>query len=417
MGFSTALSGLNAASTNLQVIGNNIANANTVGFKESNTLFADVYAAASGLASGGNQPGLGVQVAAIAPNFSQGTIQSSSNPLSLALNGGGLFRMITGSGISYTRNGQFHVNSKGYLVNANGAQVSGYLANNGIISGALGALQVPTGQVAPQATSTVAANLNLQASATAVNTATYPFSPSNPSSYNYSTSTTVYDSLGTSHLLTLYFTKVQGTGTAGAPDTWDVHYQLDNGTGGNTPSSGTLLTGLTFNGSGQPQGTTAGSTGTINWGDGATPSGIAVNFSSSTLYDQPFAVNNLSVNGNAAGALSGVSVSSTGLVQGNYSNGQSKSLGQIALATFRDLTGLTPLGNNLYGQSASSGPALLGTPGSGQFGTVQSGATESSNVNLTHSLVNLITAQQTYQANAKTIKSQDTILQTILSLV
>jgi len=416
MGFSTALSGLNAASTDLQVIGNNIANANTVGFKSSKTLFSDIYAAASGLASGGDQPGLGVQVAAISPNFAQGTLQSSSDPLSLAINGGGLFRVSTGGGIAYTRNGQFHLDNNGYLVNANGDQLTGYQANGGKITGALGSLQIPTGQIAPAATTTVGANLNLQASATPVNTTTYPFSPSDPNSYNYSTSMTVYDSLGTSHLMRLYFTKVSGSGGAGNPDQWNVHWQMDNGGTGASPSSGTLLSGLTFNSSGQPTGTTTGSTGNISWGDGATASSISVNFGSSTLFDQPFAVNNLNIDGNAAGSLSGISINTDGTLQGNYSNGKSQNLGQVALANFRNQQGLQPLGNNLFGSSIASGPALLGTPGSGSLGSIKSSATESSNVNLTQSLVNLISAQQTYQANAKTIKTQDRILQTILSL-
>lgn len=417
MGYQTALSGLDAASTGLQVIGNNIANANTDGFKSSSLEFSDVYAAAAGLAGGGAQPGLGVQVAGIGTNFSQGTIESSSNPLDLAINGGGLFRMITGSGIAYSRNGQFHLDQNGYLVNANGAQLSGYLANNGVISGALGPLQVPTGQVAPVATANIGAAINLQASSASINTTTYPFNASDPNSYNYSTSMTVYDSLGTSHLMTLYFTKVKGSGGAGAPDKWDVHWQMDNGNSANSPSSGTLLSGLTFNSAGQPTGTTTGSTGTINWGDGATAGGISVDFSKSSLFDQPFAVNNLNIDGNAAGSLTGVSVSSSGTLQGNYSNGKTKALGQIALADFRNLQGLQNLGNNLFGSTVDSGPPLLGTPGAGSRGTIKASANESSNVNLTKQLVNLITEQQNYQANAKTIKSQDQVLQTVLGLI
>lgn len=416
MGYQTALSGLDAASTGLQVIGNNIANANTDGFKSSDVAFSDVYAAAAGLAGGGQQPGLGVQVAGIGTNFSQGTIQSSSNPLDLAINGGGLFRMISGSGIAYTRNGQFHLDKNGYLVNSNGAQLSGYLANNGVITGSLGALQVPTGQVAPSATASIAASLNLQASANAIDTATYPFSPSDPNSYNYSTAMTVYDSLGTSHLMTLYFTKAQGTGGTGTPDTWDVHWQMDNGNSSNSPSSGTLLSGLTFDSNGNPVGTSTGSTGTINWGDGATPGAISVDFSNTTLFDQPFAVNNLNIDGNAAGSLTGVTVSSDGILQGNYSNGKTKALGQIALVDFRNLQGLQNIGNNLFSSSVDSGPPLLGTAGSGSRGTIKASADESSNVNLTKELVSLISEQQTYQANAKTIKSQDQILQTILGL-
>lgn len=416
MGFSTALSGLAAASTDLQVIGNNIANANTVGFKSSTADFADVYAAAAGLAGGGDQPGLGVQVSGINPNFSQGTIQSSSNPLDLAINGGGLYRLQTGSGVAYSRNGQFHLNKNGYIVNDNGAQLTGYLASNGQVGGSLGAIQVPTGNIAPVATSQVGVNMNLKASSTPINTTTYPFSPSNTNSYNYSTSMTVYDSLGTAHLLRLYFTQVQGTGGAGSPNTWDVHWQMDNGNSSNSPASGTLLTGLTFNSSGQPVSNDTGSTGNISWGDGATPSSINVNLSNSTLFDQPFAVNNLNIDGNAAGSLSGITVGSSGLVQGKYSNGKTQPLGQITLASFPNQTGLQPLGNNLFGETIDSGQPSLGNPGSGQLGTIKASANEASNVNMSQSLVNLITAQQTYQANAKTIKTQDQILQTILSL-
>jgi len=416
MGFSTALSGLNAASTDLQVIGNNIANSKTVGFKSSTSQFADIYAAAAGLASGGDQPGLGTQVAAISPNFAQGTLQSSSNPLSLAINGGGLFRVATGTGISYTRNGQFHLDKNGFLVNAHGDQLTGYQATNGAVTGALGALQIPQAASTPTATANIAANVNLKASATAVDTTTHPFSTSDPQSYNYSTSMTVYDSLGTSHLMRVYFTKVKGSGGAGNPDNWNVHWQMDNGSGSASPSSGTLLSGLTFNSNGKPTGTTTGSTGTINWSDGAASGAVSVDFASSSLFDQPFAVNNLNIDGNAAGELSGINIASSGVIQGNYSNGKSKTLGQLALANFRDLQGLKPQGNNLFGATSASGPALLGKPGSGSLGSIKSSATESSNVNLTHSLVNLISAQQTYQANAKTIKTQDQILQSILRL-
>jgi len=416
MGYQQGLSGLAAASNDLDVIGNNIANANTVGFKQSTAEFANVYA--NTVASSVNtQIGLGAALSTVQQNFSQGTINTTGQALDVAINGNGFFQMSNNGTVTYSRNGVFQLNNQGYITDAAGDQLMGYAANaTGVINTAQTVpLQVPTTNIAPLATSTITAQLNLNAQATAPTVV--PFSATNSNSYNYSTSITAYDSLGGTQQVNLYFVQT-ATGSANV-------YAVANGT---TTNLGTM----TFNSAGQLSGTTlppvppaagvpTAALGTFNLAltptDGATtPQTVAINFTGTTQYGGTSGVNNLAQNGYASGTLSNFTIGASGTITGNYSNGQTMTLGQVVLANFNDPNGLLNLGGNQFQQTAASGVAQISAPGSTNHGTLTGGAVEESNVDLTNQLVNLITAQRNYQANAQTIKTQQTVDQTLLQM-
>ncbi len=485
MGFQQGLSGLNAADKDLQVIGNNVANSNTVGFKSSTAQFADVYANSLGAGGGSSQIGIGVSVAAVTEQFAQGNISTTNNPLDLAVNGSGFFRMSSGNTISYTRDGQFQLDKNGYIVNSLGQNLTGYSAVKGVVTpGALSNLQISSASLPPKATTTTTIGANLSSSAT-VPTASGSFNAADPTSYNFSTPETLYDSLGQAHSATFYFVNA-------APNTWNVYTTVDgssvNATQTNAsqlsealataasaasaagataaqitsiqsaintaaasppvtsaalgaaasgaatspaltsaqqlaiagavsmvPNSGSAAPMLLqFNSAGSVTGTASGSL-TINLTNGAAPLTVTEDFSQMTQYGGNFGVNSLTQDGYTAGQLSNYSIGKDGTISGSYSNGQTQILGQVALANFTDPNGLTDMGNNQYGETLASGSALIGPPGTSSLGVLQSSAVEGSNVDLTAELVNLISAQRNYQANAQSIKAEDTVLQTIVS--
>ena len=416
MGFQQGLSGLNASSKSLDVIGNNIANANTVGAKTSRTEFADVYANAIG---GSNAVGIGVSVADVAQQFTQGNITATDNPLDVAINGNGFFEVNQGGVVSYTRNGQFKVDSSGYIVNDQLQQLMGYPADatGTIIPGTAGPLKMPTGGIAPAVTSTIGMEMNLDARlGVTLPAAGAPIDFADPTTYNNATSQTVYDAKGQSVALTYYFQKASS-------DTWNV-YVAANGTpiataGGNPAASTTI----TFPANGgtptAPVGTVAIDIPSVTNAAGALTvpiNGVALDVSKATQYGSQFGVTDLSQDGYAAGQLIGTQFEDNGIVLARYSNGQTKPAGQIEIASFRNPQGLEPLGGNAWGRTVASGDPLVGVPGDGNLGVLKAGAVEESNVDLTAELVNMITAQRVYQANAQTIKTQDQILQTIVNL-
>ncbi|WP_019141191.1 flagellar hook protein FlgE [Noviherbaspirillum massiliense] len=407
MSFQQGLSGLNAASKNLEVIGNNVANANTVGFKGSQAQFADIYA--SSLNGGGtSQVGIGTKVTQIAQQFSQGNITSSSNPLDIAINGGGFFGMNDNGTVYFTRNGQFTLDKSGYIVNSQGLRLSGYNLNaNGVPSGQIVDLQIPSAAMPPQATSTITTAVNLQTGAKPPTVS--PFNPDDPLTYNNSTSIITYDSKGDSHQLQLYYVKT-------ATD-WHVYAADDTVQPPPTPRPSMDLGALTFN--------TDGSLATPSPGQltvpainipGVDPLNITINIAGTTEYGSSFDVRTLTQNGYVDGNLSSFTVDGNGIVLGRYSNGQTRSLGQVALFSFPNPNGLQPMGNNLWAPTAASDVAVAGQPGTGKLGTLQASAVEDSNVDLTAELVNMITAQRVYQANAQTIKTQDQLMQTLVNL-
>ncbi len=491
MSFQQGLSGLNASSKHLDTIGNNVANASTVGFKQSQAQFADMFAVSlSG--TGTAQIGTGTKVAAVAQQFTQGNITNTNNPLDTAISGQGFFRVTDVAGaVSYSRNGQFQVDKNGFLVNNQGHKVSGYLPNaTGVIFPAAPVpLQINSADLTPKQTLNAVVGANLDSRAAVPLTAV--FSSIDPTSYNSSTSLTVYDSLGASHVGSLYFQRqpIVPPTLVGVPTTTSAVLSTVAGLAvGNTitfaapapaqtatisainaatntvtygalalaPTAGAITTNapsaswktfltvdgvavagaatpelatLTFDALGKLASTTPvsvpvgkvtssplfpGST-TVS-----TTQALTFDFGSPTSatsqYGGNFGVNALTQDGYTSGRLNSISTSVDGTILGRYSNGQSRAMGQVLLANFTSPQGLQPIGNNEWVETATSGGPLVGVPGSGSLGMLQSSATEDSNVDLTAELVNMITAQRVYQANAQTIKAQDQILQTIVSL-
>lgn len=516
MSFQQGLSGLNAAAKSLDVIGNNVANASTVGFKQSQAQFADVYAN-SLTGAGGNQAGIGVKVAQIAQQFTQGNISSSNNPLDLAINGGGFFRLTFNGTAQYSRNGQFQLDKSGFIVNAQQAKLTGYQADTlGVLStGAPVPLQINTSDLAPKVTTKVAAEINLDSRN--VNPTGGLFNPSVPTSYNSATSINVYDTLGNAHVVQTFYVKT-------APSNWDVYLTSDGVEVSKLKSTEDFTNA--FAAAAQPPDLTAVSTAlqttattnlatanadlvTANALPGGTPALDAIknkaindantaiakansqvaaanaavteaavvgatvasvtkaavdatpaarqahmsftalgaldgqsvlsqpfrislpiqpptgavsplttelNYTNTTQFGSNFSTNKLVQDGYTAGRLSGFNTGSDGIIQARYSNGQSNILGQVVLANFANPNGLSPLGNNSWVETSTSGAPLVGVPNSGPLGVIQSSATEDPNVDLTAELVSLITAQRVYQANAQTIKTQDSVLQTLVNL-
>lgn len=417
MGFQQGLSGLGVSAKSLEVIGNNVANANTYGQKASRAEFADVYANVNG--GGSNAVGIGAQVGAVAQQFTQGNITTTDNPMDLAVNGAGFFQVGDGENPAlYTRNGQFKIDRNGFIVNNKGDMLLGYRATNQglIIPSKATPIQLPTGGVDPNPTSTIGMEMNLD-SRSVVPTAA--FNPTNPASYNSVTSQTVYDSKGQGVSLTYYFRRIADDTLTG-DNQWEVHVNANNAPiAGADPMPTTLLfnfttgrltsplTPLTLD---IPQDTTQ-----------APPAyeaitGISVDFTTATQFGSVFGVTNLNQDGYARGELSSIVVDATGVLQARYSNGKTQAAGQIELANFRNPQGLQALGNNEWSTSFSSGDPIVGVPSSGNFGVLQSGALEESNVDLTGELVNMIVAQRAYQANAQTIKTEDQVLQTLVNL-
>ncbi|MBI5918066.1 MAG: flagellar hook protein FlgE [Nitrosomonadales bacterium] len=411
--FQSGLSGVSAAARNLDVIGNNVANANTVGFKLSQAQFSDVYANSLNN-SATAAVGLGVKVASVAQQFNQGNLTTTNNQLDMAINGPGFFQLTQNGVTSYTRNGQFQLDSNGFIVtNQNtGTQLTGYQvdAAGNIIAASPSALKVPTADISPKITAKLAAGVNLDSRA--VVPATAVFNPADPTSFNNSTSTTIYDSLGGTHVMNLYFQKTPGLAAGGVDNTWNAHVTID----GVDQTPGVPFTTLTFGTAGTLTAPVGGLATVAYAPVGAAAQPLNFNFTASTQYGANFGVNSLTQDGYTSGRLSGFSAGADGILTARYSNGQNRSIGQVVLANFANPQGLQSQGNNAWVATAASGGPVIGTPGTGRLGTMQSGSTEDSNVDLTAELVSMITAQRTYQANAQTIKTQDQVLQTIVSL-
>jgi len=521
MDFGIAISGLNASSTSIDTIGNNIANASTVGFKTAVTEFAAQYLPPVG-GGASKSGGAGVVVEQVAQLFTQGSITNTGNNLDVAIDGSGFLQLNNNGVTQFTRNGQLQIDANGYLVAGSGARVQGYPANGsgGVTAGTIGDIKIPTSESAPSATTTINGNLNLDSRSTVPKTST--FSPIDQTSFNNESSVTVYDSLGNPHTLTNYF-KLPAAPDAGGPTTWDVYSYLDgypttssagvpavtaastnagitsaadvtglagsgltsndnftlsysttNGwTGTNTSHTGAVVTvtpttnadGTTtlaissvFNGTtdsgptltlsaldtpadgdqlsvSQPPATlTFNAAGGLVGAQGSTSSNIVAlksaitngsstpltmnyDFTGSTQYGSSFAVTALSQNGGGPGTLTGFSFSPNGTITGTYSNGKTGALGQVTLTNFANPQGLERNGNNTWvATAASGGPIAAAPPGSNGTGTLQGASLESSNVDLTKQLVDLITAQRDYQADAQTVKTLDAMFNTINTL-
>ncbi|UVE16393.1 flagellar hook protein FlgE [Pseudomonas sp. LS44] len=494
MAFNIGLSGLRAATSDLNVTGNNIANAGTAGFKQSRAEFADVYAA-SVLGTGSNPQGSGVLLANVSQLFNQGNINYTQNALDLAINGNGFFVTSNGGDVGYTRAGYFGTDRDGYVTNNFGYRLQGNTVdgNGNIQSGVVGDLRIETSNQAPKASSRLTQNFNLNSaqaspatwqaasdavtvasttawindpangvvdpanptaaetaaaqaavaadpavSAAAIAAGNATFDPTDPTTYNSSTSVNIYDTQGNAHVFTQYFVKT-------ADNSWQMNVLVD----GRNPANPSLTTpasvNLSFNAAGQldttalaastPSGFSISPDGVINmnnWVPAATdngtpavwsangamanPGGIAFDLRTSSQFASAFAVNSVSQDGYTTGQLSGLEIDDTGVIFARYTNGQSKVQGQIVLANFANVQGLTPVGKTGWVQSFESGEPIIGSPRTGTMGALQAGALEDSNVELSDQLVNLIVAQRNYQANAKTIETESAITQTIINL-
>jgi flagellar hook protein FlgE len=428
MSFQQGLSGLNAASKNLEVIGNNVANSNTYGEKSSRAEFADMYASAmTGSSSNNIDAGIGVQVAAVSQQFNQGNITPTGNPLDLAINGSGFFQTQDPSNqIQYTRNGQFKVSNTGNIVNDQGNKLLGYPADaqGNVVQGAAQPLQLPTGGIDPQVTTTSSMEFNLDArDAVTVPVSGPAIDFTNQATYNNATSVTMFDAKGQDVDVSYYFQKAATDPVNG--DSWNVYATANGVTVGGSPGSPSPIGTLQYSVDGSTLVSPAG--GAISFditspgvsSDGVTPlpiTGIALNVGGATEFGSNFGVTNMTQNGYQAGSLTGVSVDNSGKLIAQYSNGQTKAAGQLELANFRNAQGLAAIGGNAWKQTAASGTPTVGVAGDGNLGVLNSGSLEESNVDLTAELVSMITAQRDYQANAQTIKTMDQAMQTLVNL-
>lgn len=419
MSFQQALSGLNAAAKNLDVIGHNIANSSTSGFKSSRTEFSEAMASAAGSASG-QTVGIGVDVSAVSQQFKQGNINATGNNLDLAINGEGFFvvRQTDGS-TAYTRAGNFQLDKSGNLVTIDRDQIMGYpvdLATGQVQTGVQPIPMVfPTGRpIAAKPTSSVQLDLNLDARAQNAigNPTAIPPIEATPRA-TYGTSLTVYDSQGIATPMAVYFEK-------NGANSWEVYDGLDDPTA-TPPVTANLLTTLTFDASGQLTGGSpvTGVNIVTNNPNSPTPgliSGVELDFSGVTQFGTQFAVSELEQDGYTAGILTGINVSGNGSIVATYSNGLARTEAMLTLASFRNPQGLASTGGNKWVETADSGVAVQGLPKTGTLGSLQAGALEDSNVDLTAELVNMMTAQRAYQSNAQAIKTQDQVFSTLVNL-
>lgn len=435
MSFSIGLSGLYAANKSLDVTGNNIANVATAGFKSSRAEFQDQYAASIRGSSGGTTAGSGVTTAAVSQQFTQGTLTTGTGrSLDLAINGSGFFMVSNNGEKLYTRAGAFYPDKNGNVVDSSGNKLQGYGVNasGNVVTGVLTDLKIDSSNLAPNATGlvTIASNLNSSSPVPTVS----PFTPSDANSYTTTFSTPLYDSQGNEHSMSQYFAK-----TAGINNTWEM-YTLVDGRNASDPTSITPdTTTLTFNADGSLSTVSATSSNVIvnadgtltlnNWtpaaqegatwaGNGAVANtaGIKLDMLATTQTNSVSGAITKSQDGYATGQLSAMSVDATGNLFASYTNGQSKVIGQVSLTSFSNVQGLSPTGGTSWRETYASGVPVTGAPESGTLGSLTGEALEDSNVDLTSELVNLIKAQSNYQANAKTISTQSTIMQTIIQM-
>ncbi|MCY7306012.1 MAG: flagellar hook protein FlgE [Rhodoferax sp.] len=405
MSFQTGLSGLNAASRNLDVIGNNIANANTIGAKVSRAEFSEIVAAST-IAANGRTEGIGVEVATVSQQFTQGGVNVTGGNLDLAINGGGFFRVtMPDNTAAYTRAGEFKLDPQGNIVTNAGANLMGYPTTiTGVAtSSTLQPLKLPTGTPIPaNATTSITAQFNLGATAPIWNV---PLPPTPLTTYG--TSLVTYDSQGAPVTASFYMRK-------SANDTWEV---FSDPTSAATATATTIAT-LTFGVNGQLLGSVPASP-TLPLTSPNPSIGTfspTIDMTGATQYATAFSVADLKQDGFGPGDFVALKIGENGVISARYSNGEIQAAGQVALADFRNVQGLRPSAAGSWSETAASGQPVLGAPSQGKFGALRSGALEESNIDLTSELVNMMTAQRTYQANAQTIKTQDQVLSTLTNL-
>ncbi len=424
----SAISGLNANGVSLSVIGDNVANMNTIGFKTSRISFGDVLSQTITGIAGNSQVGRGVLVTGVSPLFTQGSFETTASALDMAIDGEGFFIVSDGSGRLYTRAGQFALDKNGRVVNPDGYVLQGYQADAaGNITGTIADITITTQQAPANRTSTVSLTLNLDAS-DSVPGAAFTLdgngdgTSDDPANYNFSTQITVYDSQGDAHEITAYFVKT-------AANTWTVHYVYPN------PSSPTTLLDagtqtLTFGTNGELVDDNSSTAIDFNFGSsvvnpqsiyfnygtgtGETPAGTGLD--GTTQYASEYAVLNLTQDGYPAGSLRNLNIEQDGTITGIFTNGQTRVIGRIALAKFAAPQGLTKMGKNLFAESYSSGQPIVGPASSGGLGRVLSNTLELSNVDLAEEFIKMISAQRGFQANSRIITTTDDLLQELVNL-
>lgn len=404
MSFRISISGMNAASQDLNITSNNIANVNTTGFKQSRAEFGDLFAvSAYGLSNVAT--GAGSRLQTVAQQFGQGNIDFTGRSLDMAISGQGFFTLSNNGATVYSRAGNFGADRNGYVVNPAGHRLQVFLPNTagGFDTGRMSDLQLPTGDAPPAATGNVTVETNLPADAAQPTVS--PFDPLDPNTYNETTSVTVYDSLGAAHNQSLYFVKTAN------PNEWEMHAYVDgNAVGGpqvlQYSSSGALT-------SPSPGQVTLPAAPTTN---GSAPLNITMDLGRSTQYGENFSVLGVTQDGHSTGRLTGIETSPEGIISARYTNGVVQPLGQVAMTNFVNPQGLQSVGDNAWAETYTSGEPRRGQAGTADFGEVQGGGLEASNVDLTEQLVTMITAQRNYQANAQMIQTQDQITQTVINL-
>ncbi|GLS15403.1 flagellar hook protein FlgE [Hydrogenophaga electricum] len=401
MAFQQGLSGLNSASRNLDVIGHNIANANTVGMKASRAEFGELYAKSIN-SSGGANAGIGVTVSAVTQLFTQGNITVTGNDLDVAINGNGFFEVKMQDGtMAYSRAGMFKLDAAGNIVTGDGARLMGYQTDtNGARTGFdTVPLSLPTGGVITAKTTTsIAAELNLDARSPIVPNTSTPFG-------TYSTSLTAFDAQGIEIPVGFVFEKT-------ANNTWNVYTSVN----GSDPAASTPFQ-LNFLADGTlDPATVVPQLQLASPNDPTQTFMVDLDFSAASQMGLDYAVTDLSQDGYRPGELTSLSIGDDGIITAQYSNGQTQAAGQIALVNFRNVQGLSPSSGGYWTATYASGEPVRGAPGEGKLGYLRAGALEDSNVDLTGELVNLMTAQRAYQANAQTIKTQDQIMSTLLNM-
>jgi len=427
----TGVSGLQAEDQALGVVGDNIANVDTVGFKSQRAVFEDVlgHSILAGTASG--LPGSGVKIGAIQQNFTQGSLNNTGVSTDVALSGDGFF-VVKGTvncvaGNFYTRAGQLSVNATGEIVNPDGLNVQGYKANpDGTFQASVSSLTVPTASLAAHATSSVTVTANLDGSMTNTPVSATAFDAQNPSTTSdFHTSITVYDSLGTSHSLDVYFKKT-------AQNTYDYHAVVDGAdmnpaTPGTNVEVGTGTLAFTSDGalntdtittpiSASFLGATGAQTITLDFGQANDVANGGTGTGGTTQYSGTSAVSSQAQDGYSAGDFSGVAIDGTGVIKGLYTNGQKLAIGQLAVAKFQSNEGLGRAGQNLWIETRDSGSAAIGVAGAGGRGSVSAGSLETSNVDLASEFVSLIQHQRAFSANSKTITTADQMLQELINI-
>lgn len=423
----TGVSGLRSFGDSLQVISDNIANVNTVAFKASRAEFADMISQTINGSAGNSQLGRGVELSQISTSFEQGSLSSTDRLTDLAINGNGYF-MVQKDGINYfTRNGQFSINSNGELINPQGMNVQGYQYDStGKSLGTIGSLRFSNSTVSPKKTGdgtdgtgvTIHANLDSSSEIKTFNVADAS------ATSNFSTSINVYDSLGSSHTVHVYFNKT-------AANTWAWHGVIDGGEVGGTAGTpvervgGTLvftssgaLSDVTTNAPPAPNGFNFTGTEQVigfNFGDPTTDGGTGLD--GTTQFSTTSSISAQSQDGLPAGTLSSVQIGSDGTLSGVYSNGSTVAIGKIALANFTNLNGLFKSGSGLYQETLASGVAVVGTADTGGLGTISSYSLELSNVDLAKEFVDMISTQRAYQANSRTITVGDQMLSDLINVI